>query len=860
VSDALVSDTLERLRLVLADRYAVERELGRGGMATVFLAQDLRHDRKVAIKVLRPELSASLGADRFLREIKLAAKLQHPNILGLFDSGAADGLLFYVMPFVEGGESLRSKLDREKQLAIEEAIQLVREAADALGYAHGRGIVHRDIKPENILLSGGHVLVADFGIARAVDEAGGQKLTETGMAVGTPYYMSPEQAMGGEVDARSDIYSLGCVLYELLAGQPPFTGPTAMAILARHSLEAVPSVQVVRQSIPDEVEAIIMQALAKVPADRFKTMQEFSDALRDADYSRITARTAARPVPTREFRTRGGIPGVQRSPWWRRRDFIAGASTAAILILAGLGYAAWRRQGSAGAAAPATGVSQLDPRRIAVLYFQNRGGPDSIGFLADGLTEALIHDLSQVRDLQVISRNGVAPFKNHPVAPDSLARALKVGTLVDGTIAQSGDRVRVTVSLVNTGTGAEIGSTTLDRPRQALFALEDDVAQAVSVLLRKQLGQEVALQTLRAGTKSTEAWETVQRAQRSAKDGDALMAASDTVGAGRLFATADSQLARAEALDRDWPAPPTLRGWLDYRQSRLARSAPSAYHVDRIQAGLAHAERALQLRPNDPDALELRGTLRYWEWLNNWSPDPKGAPQLLNGAEQDLRASVTGNPAQASAWATLSHLIPNKPGGSTAEAKLAALRAYDADPYLSNANVTVWRLFAASYDLDDALEAKRWCDEGQQRFPSDVRFAECQFWYLGLRGARPDVAAAWQAYDQYVARSPASLRPFNQLKGRMFIALVLARAGLADSARSLALHSRGDATVDPTRELAYYEAVARTVLNDKDEAFRLLGLYLASNPKEREGFAKDQESWELKGLHDDPRWANLIGR
>ena len=203
MSDALVSDTLERLRLVLADQYAVERELGRGGMATVFLAQDLRHDRKVAIKVLRPDLSASLGAERFLREIKLAAKLQHPNILGLFDSGAADGLLFYVMPFVDG-ESLRGKLDREKQLAIPEAIQIIREAADALGHAHSMGVIHRDIKPENILLSGGHVLVADFGIARAVDEAGGQKLTETGMAVGTPYYMSPEQAMGGHVDARSD--------------------------------------------------------------------------------------------------------------------------------------------------------------------------------------------------------------------------------------------------------------------------------------------------------------------------------------------------------------------------------------------------------------------------------------------------------------------------------------------------------------------------------------------------------------------------------------------------------------------------------------------------------------------------------
>jgi tetratricopeptide (TPR) repeat protein len=294
--------------------------------------------------------------------------------------------------------------------------------------------------------------------------------------------------------------------------------------------------------------------------------------------------------------------------------------------------------------------------------------------------------------------------------------------------------------------------------------------------------------------------------------------------------------------------------------SSQARSAPASYHIDRIQAGLAHAERALQLRPNDPDALELRGTLRYWSWINNWLPNLGAAPKVLADAEQDLRASVTGNPAQASAWATLSHLIPNKPGGSTAEAKLAALRAYDADPYLSNANVTVWRLFGLSYDLDDAIEAKHWCDEGQQRFSTDPRFAECQVWYLGMRGARPDVGAAWAAFNQYLERSPASLRPFNKLKGQMFVALVLARAGLVDSARNLLLHSRGDATVDPTRELAYYEAVGRTVLNEKDEAFRLLGIYLASNPKERESMAGDEESWELKPLRTDPRWKAVVGR
>ncbi|MBA3761386.1 MAG: serine/threonine protein kinase, partial [Gemmatimonadales bacterium] len=232
-----MTDLLDALRTALEGRYAVERLIGQGGMATVYLARDSRHDRPVAIKVLRPELAASLGADRFLREIRVAAHLQHPNILALYESGEASGFLYYVMPFIEG-ESLRARLDREQQLPLPDAIQITCEIADALHYAHTHRVVHRDIKPENVLIQEGHALVADFGIARAVSEAGGDKLTETGMAVGTPHYMSPEQALAGEhLDGRADQYSLACVFYEMLVGQPPFDGPNAMAILARQSME-----------------------------------------------------------------------------------------------------------------------------------------------------------------------------------------------------------------------------------------------------------------------------------------------------------------------------------------------------------------------------------------------------------------------------------------------------------------------------------------------------------------------------------------------------------------------------------------------------------------------------------------------
>ncbi len=275
-----MTEPLARLSAALADRYMIERELGQGGMATVYLAHDVRHDRRVALKVLRPELSAILGAERFLTEIKTTANLQHPHILSLFDSGEADGVVFYVMPYVEG-ESLRDLLKREHQLPVDEAVRIAREVADALDYAHRHGVIHRDIKPENILLHDGRAQVADFGIALAVSRSdGGTRMTETGMSLGTPHYMSPEQAMGErEITAKSDVYALGCVLYEMLSGEPPFNGPTAQSIVARVMTESPRSLTLQRHTVPAHVEAAVRRALEKLPADRFVTARAFADAL-----------------------------------------------------------------------------------------------------------------------------------------------------------------------------------------------------------------------------------------------------------------------------------------------------------------------------------------------------------------------------------------------------------------------------------------------------------------------------------------------------------------------------------------------------------------------------------------------------
>ena len=303
-----MADALSRLSAALSDRYRLERELGQGGMATVYLAEDLKHDRKVAIKVLKPELAAVLGAERFVSEIKTTAALQHPNILPLFDSGEADGFLFYVMPYVEG-ETLRTKLDREAQLGIDASVKLVSEIADALDYAHRHGVVHRDIKPENILIHDGRPMVADFGIALAVTAAAGGRMTETGLSLGTPHYMSPEQATAEKtITGRSDIYSLASVLYEMLTGDPPHTGKTAQQVIAKIIAEDAPLVTNGRKAVPANVAAALSKALQKLPADRFDSARAFADALADPHFSTAGGTTIG--VGTSPARQRGLVVGL----------------------------------------------------------------------------------------------------------------------------------------------------------------------------------------------------------------------------------------------------------------------------------------------------------------------------------------------------------------------------------------------------------------------------------------------------------------------------------------------------------------------------------------------------------------------
>ena len=507
ITGCRLSDLRTRLQHGLASTYRLERELGRGGMATVFLAQDLKHDRPVALKVLHPELAASLGPERFEREIRLAARLQHPHILTVFDSGEIPteerrpALLWFTMPFVEG-ESLRDRLNREGQLPVPEALTIIREIADAMACAHSHGVIHRDIKPENILLSGGHALVADFGIARAI---GGEQLTGTGFAIGTPAYMSPEQAAGSRtVDARSDVYGLGCVLYEMLAGEPPFTGPTAQAIMARSITEPHRPLRAIREAIPQFVEQVVATALAKSPADRYASAAQFGAAL-----------TASAPTPTATptIAIPAATPAAQlrhRAALWLSRPLFA-ALILGTIIGGGTLFAALRKYGSEGAAL----------KRLAVLPFENLGD-SADAYFADGVTDAVRGKLSTLSGLQVTARGSSSPYRNTTKTPQQIGEELGVQYLLTGTVRwdkRVGDTSRVQVSpeLIQVATGASKWQAPFDAPLTDVFRVQGDIASRVAEALNVALGESARQRLAEKPTRNLAAYDAFLRGEAASQ-------------------------------------------------------------------------------------------------------------------------------------------------------------------------------------------------------------------------------------------------------------------------------------------------------------------------------------------------------
>ncbi len=436
----------DRIRAALGGRYRIDRELGRGGMATVYLAEDLRHGRTVAIKVLRPDFTArGYEPERFLREIRISARLTHPQILPLFDSGESDGVLFYVMPYMSC-DSLRKRLEQESRLPIEDALRITRAVASALDYAHRQNVLHRDIKPENILLHEGEAVVADFGVARAISVAGHENGTDPGLAIGTPAYMSPEQASADrQLDGRSDLYSLACVLYEMLAGQPPFAGTSHRATMARHVIEPATPVRGLRPDAPVAVEAAIARALAKEPSDRFPTALEFAEALEAPASGLLTV-----------FPLTGGSPG--------------------------------------------------DARAIAVLPFVNNSPDPDAEYFSDGMTDELIDALTKVEGLRVASRTSVFAFKGQSLDVRTIGARLNVSAVLEGTVRQAGRRLRITAGLTSVADGRQLWSERYDRELEDVFAIQDEIARTIVTTLRATVLGDLGDPTPRRYTENLKAY------------------------------------------------------------------------------------------------------------------------------------------------------------------------------------------------------------------------------------------------------------------------------------------------------------------------------------------------------------------
>ena len=631
----------------LVGRYRIERVLGEGGMATVYLAEDAKHKRKVAVKVMRPELAATLGAERFLREVQIAAQLSHPHILPMHDSGEADGLLYYVMPYVDG-ETLKERLAREGALAPDEAVRLAREVADALAYAHKRGIIHRDIKPANILLNEGYALVADFGIARALEDGSNESLTRTGLAVGTPQYMAPEQATGEKlVDGRADVYATGAILYEMLTGEPPFTGSSARAILTKSLTEKPKPVTQVRASLAPGLDTVVQKALAKGVEERYASATEFVAALESMRGTSSGGMPALTPSQATQVVT--PVASTPKAGWRSPRTLaISGVALAALTA------AAFVYRGATGSrdASDATG----DPR-IVVLPFNNQGAAGD-EYLAEGVSDEVRGKLSSLSGLVVIASTSTNQYKGSSKTPQQIGRELEADYLLGGTVRWSGDgatrRVRVMPELIDAKTGAVKWQQSFEAQAADVFELQSNLASQVTGALGVTLVGDESRELAARPTTNVAAYEAYLRAMRrggvdipsfQARRGDLEQAVALDAG----FATAWAELARVLAIIKgSVPGDATLEPRAREAVATLERVAPgsAALHLARSRyldsfvkdsAGAwREVDAALRLAPNDVSVLLRAASIR-----SNKGDWKASLPFLERAREIDPRAPAT---------------------------------------------------------------------------------------------------------------------------------------------------------------------------------------------------------------------------
>lgn len=861
---------------VFADRYRIIRLIGAGGMAVVYLAEDIRHGREVAVKVLRPNLAESLGPSRFQREIATAARLQHPHILTVFDSGETDGVLWFTMPYVEG-ESLRTRLARETQLPIDAALRIAQQTAQGLQYAHEHGVVHRDIKPDNILLTrDGNTLIADFGIARAIGESNDtSSLTQTGTSIGTPAYMSPEQASGERtIDARSDIYALGAVVYEMLVGEPPYTGPTAQVIIAKRFTVPVPSARAVRATIPTSIDRAISRALALVPGDRFATADAFATAL-----------TAQAPGS-------GAGVGARRRSW-----LIPGAIAAVVLVAAGGGF--WWQQRSTSA----DDDTRVGPPRIAVLPFENRGD-SADAYFADGMTDAVRGKLAMLPGLEVIARTSTASYAGTSKSLAEIGSELGVRYLLTAVVRWergNGDTsvVHVTPELVeirDNGPPTTRWQQPFDQPLTNVFAVQADIASEVASRMQIALAATTRSTLAATPTRNPAAYDAFLRADalnlRSSVDAqrEALRFAERAVTLDSTFAEAWALLAitRSNLYGMSWTerTPQLAQAALNAAQRGIAldpsnprtHRALGAYY--RTVAG--DADRALEAYragltqdPNDAPSLASTAIIYADQGANEQAVaalesaeriDPRypRIPLMLSLAYQAL-----GDDAQADAAA--SRAVALAPGDPTAVANLVtvqvargdlpgarrmiaeAAREMDATALYTQLAIYgdfVWVLDSTAQEVAMAAPLPYYSDLKAAR---DIVIAQVAY-------QRGDVARARQWGDSTIADMTEYLRE-NPHDAEMVAvrALAEAYAGRGEAARASLDQSRAQSEM--TNSLRGYvdhlAARVALILGDRDRALELLQDLIRSRGDLMTP-ARLRIDPNFAPLRGDPRFAQLL--
>ena len=719
-----MADIPAQLAEALRDRYTTEGELGRGSMSTVYLAQDLKHKRAVALKILSADLVLPRSAERFQREIHIAAGLQHPHVLTVYDSGEAAGQQWFTMPFVEG-ESLRDRLQRERHLPLEDALRVAREAAEALDYAHQHGVIHRDVKPEIILLTrDGNTLVADFGIARAVGSEDVERLTAAGISVGTPEYMSPEQIRdSAELDARSDVYSLGCVLYEMLAGEPPFTGRTSQAVMAKRFAGPAPSVRVLRPTVPAAVEAAVMRALSREASDRFATAGDFARALQVPTTGATVPGLVTPPGPGSAPPTISAVP----FPGTGRRRLPLAAIGLGLLV--GLGALfAWQRTHSGGDARPGS-------RMLAVLPFENLGD-SADGYFADGISDELRGKLSQLAGIQVIARGSSDQYRHTRKPPQQIARELGVSYLLTATVQWEKmpggvSRVRVSPELVDV-TAGHAPRTKWQQPFDAaltdVFEVQADIAGKVASALDLALGDSARRDLAAQPTRSLAAYDAFLRGEAASQG----MAVVDPASLRRAIGFYQQAVALDSAFVPAWAQLARAHASLYFNGTPTPAEAEEEHHA---------AERAQALGPDRPE-----GPLALGEYYRSVALDNRRA---LAASEVGLRQApynvdLLGNAAMAEQalgrWdAALQHL-----------AKAGAL-----DPRSAN---TARRTGATLLWLRRYPEAQAALDRGLALAPTNLQIIELKAMVAlaqgDLTGARAVMRTALTTVE------PASLIAF----------------------------------------------------------------------------------------------------